>query len=109
MSTALTTRSHLGALVTSAATLGRVLEHAHSVEWDPPRHPERVARDADRSRRVVGTYNDPTAALALDGARLRVRATTAAADRAIEAAAWGVEAARRDVTAALAHFHGEDL
>jgi hypothetical protein len=107
MSTALTTRAHLGALVTSAATLGRVLEHAHFVQWDRPRLVD-ADRTSDRSRRVIGSHDDPTAALALDGSRLRLRETVAAAERAIESAAWRAEAAHRNLTAALACFYDDD-
>lgn len=107
MSTVLDSRAHLGALVTSAATLGRIIDHAHSVQWDHPRFAE-ADRTTDRTRRVVGTHNDPTAALALHGTRLGLRDAVRAAERAIEAAAWRTEAARRNLTAALARFDNEE-
>ncbi|GED09165.1 DUF7169 domain-containing protein [Cellulosimicrobium cellulans] len=102
------TRATLGDLVLSSRSLALRLDEARAVQWSPS--PRRiVTREDVPGRGVKGTTSDPTAAVALDTPRLGVRAAARRGGHALTRALEAVRAAEREVDAALAAWHGEDV
>lgn len=80
------------------------LRNASSPQWEPaPR-----VRAADVGGVQTFGHADPTALVALDERRLKLRAAVIEAEAALTAAAFRFEAATAGLEAASAAFHGDE-
>lgn len=81
------------------AEVVELLARAREVQWSAP---PRTTPPAERS--APGGHGDPTADIAIDGQRLRLRTDVIAAERALATLGASLEAIRRHLVASLQPF-----
>lgn len=92
-------------VVEESRRLAGMLPDALASQWSASPIPK--PRD-DTTERSKGAPSDPTAAVALDGRRLRLRAQVIESERVLRDAAIAVVGVRRGLERTLGAWHGED-
>jgi hypothetical protein len=107
MPATLDARVALGDMLLASRRLAGLLDEAHACEWSPaPR--QVLTREDVAERRSTGPYADPTAAVALDDARLVLRQAARDGDRVLRAALASVEYAEARLAGSLEPWRGTD-
>jgi hypothetical protein len=90
--------------VEEATALATMLPAALEYQW---RRPAVVRPDVDTTERESGGHSDPTADVALDGRRLRLRAQVIKSERVLRDAVIAARGVRLGLEKALAAYEGE--
>lgn len=84
--------------------LAALAASADEIQWEASPRP-RSREDSDR--KAAGGHGDPTGDVALDPRRLAVREAMVQAERALEGALQGLQAARGALAKAVDEWHGD--
>ena len=103
------TRAAVGAMLTEAAAVGRLVEAGAGLRYEAPTSGLREARSDASARRTSRLYNDPTADLATNTRRLRLAAALDEAGLSLQEGTERLRRARRGLERALREAHDVEV